>query len=154
MIKIGDTVRNVSANVVGVVVEIDGGMVYLEQSNGCEVDFAAASLVLEEAYQAKHDTSVRSDAGSHENDAAYEAVIVNLYPAIIEIGQRSHADTKPIPGVAAKSWGELSALQQLNVISSATDVPIKSWLDANRVGAKPSLAELQLSALAAVNQDK
>ncbi len=46
MFKVGDTVRNVAANVVGVVIEIDGDTVYLEQDNGCEVDFVASADAL------------------------------------------------------------------------------------------------------------
>ncbi|MBT5050238.1 MAG: hypothetical protein HOM58_17190 [Rhodospirillaceae bacterium] len=148
MFKVGDTVRNVAANAVGVVVEIDGDTIYLEQDNGCEVDFQVSALVLESAFQAKHDTSVRDDAGSHVNDPVYDSVISNLYPAIMEMGQRTHGQVKPVPGVTAKSWDGLSALQKLNAISEATDVPVKNWIDANRTGAKPSLATLQLSVLA------
>lgn len=147
MFKVGDTVRNVAANIVGVVVETDGDTVYLEQSNGCEVDYAASALVLEAEFQAKHDSSARGDAGSRENDAIYDAVVSSLYPAVIEIGQRRHASVKPIPGVKAKSWEELSSLQKLNVISEATEVPVKNWMDSNRPGAKPSLGTLQLSVL-------
>ena len=64
MFKVGDTVRNVAANVVGVVVETDGETVYLEQSNGCEGDFAASALVLDNEYQARPATLGRDDAGS------------------------------------------------------------------------------------------
>ena len=149
MFKVGDTVRNVAANVVGMVVDIDGDTVYLEQDNGCEVDFAASALVLESAFQAKHDRSVRDDATSHANDAVYEAVLRNLYPAIIEKGQLAHAQAKRVPGVAVKSWEQLSALQKLNAISGATDVPVKAWIDANRPGARPAIGPLQLSVLAA-----
>jgi len=149
MFKVGDTVRNVAANVVGVVVETDGDTVYLEQPNGCEVNFVASALVLENEFQAKHDTSVRDDIGSHENDAVYSAVMSNLYPATVEIGQLYHAQVKRIPGVAPKSWNALSSLQKLNVISEATGVPVKTWIDSNRAGAKTSLGALQLSVLAA-----
>lgn len=147
MFNVGDTVRNVSADIVGVVVEVDGDTVYLEQENGVEVDFPASALVLEDAFQAQHDTSVRADAGSHANDPVYEAVVGNLYPAILEIGQAAHAAVKPVPGVTPKTWDSLSPLQKLNVISGATEVPVKDWIDANRVGAKPTLAQLQLSVL-------
>ncbi len=152
MFKVGDTVRNVAANVVGVVVETDGGTVYLEQSNGCEVDFVASALMAENAFQAKHDTSVRDDAASHENDALYDAVMGNLYPAIVEMGQLCHAQAERVPGVVAKSWDDLSSLQKLNAISEATEVPVKTWIDSNRPGAKTSLGALQLSVLAAVSQ--
>lgn len=149
MIKVGDTVRNVAANVVGEVVEIDGDTVYLEQANGAEVDFPAAALVLESDFQARHDTSVRDDAGSRANDALYESVMDNLYPAIVALGQAAHAKIKPPPGIAPKSWDQLSALQKLNAISDATDIPVKGWIDANRPGAKPAIGPLQLSVLAA-----
>ena len=152
MFKVGDKVRHVAANVVGTVVEIDGETVYLEQDNGAEVDFAAASLVLEDAYQAKHDTSVRDDASSRAHDALYESVMTNLYPAIVEMGQLAHSRVKPAPGVPAKSWDALSALQKLNAISEATDVPVKAWIDANRPGAKPAIGPLQLSVLSALNK--
>ena len=152
MFKVGDTVRNVAANVVGVIVETDGDTVYLEQSNGCEVDFVASALVLENEFQAKHDTSVRDDAGSHENAEGYNDVMINLYPAIVKMGQLSHAQVKRIPGVAPKSWDALSSLQKLNAISEATEVPVKTWIDSNRPGAKTSLGALQLSVLAAVSQ--
>lgn len=147
MFKVGDTVRNVAANVVGEVVEIDGDTVYLEQANGCEMDFVASALVLEEAFQAKHDTSVRDDAGSHVNDPVYDAVMNNLYPAVTELGQLAHSRIAAVPGVARKDWTDLSALQKLNAISGTTDTPVKDWIEANRVGAKPSLATLQLSIL-------
>jgi hypothetical protein len=150
--KVGDTVRNVAANVAGVVVETDGDTVYLEQSNGCEVDFAASALVLESEFQAKHDTVVRDNSGSHENDAVYNAVIGNLYPAIVGLGQASHAQAKRIPGVAAKSSGALSAMQKLNAISEATDVPVQTWVDSNRPGAKTPMGKLQLAVLAAIAQ--
>lgn len=152
MFKVGDTVRNVAANVVGVVVETDGDTVYLEQSNGCEVDFVASALVLENDFQAKHDSSVRDDAASHENDEIYEAVMSNLYPAIVQLGQLSRSQVKPIPGVVPKGWDALSSLQKLNAISEATEVPVKTWIDANRPGAKPTIGALQLSLLAAMGQ--
>ena len=152
MFKVGDTVRNVAANVVGVVIETDGDTVYLEQSNGCEVDFTASALVLEAEFQGKHDTSVRDDAGSHANDEAYNAVMSNLYPVILEMGQRYHAQAKPIPGVAPKSWDGLSSLQKLNAIADATNVPVKTWMDANEPGAKTAIGALQLSILAAIGQ--
>jgi hypothetical protein len=152
MFKIGDTVRNVARNVVGVVVDTDGDTVYLEQSNGCEVDFVASALVLEGEFQAQHDTSVREDADSHKYDAVYEAVLGNLYPAIVTLGQQSHAQIKRIPGVAEKTWESLSPLQKLNAISTATEMPVKTWLDANQPGAKTSLGTLQLSILAAMGK--
>lgn len=152
MFKVGDTVRNISANIVGVVVEIDGDTVYLEQSNGCEVDFVASSLILENEFQGKHDTSVRDDAGSHENDAVYNAVMGNLYPAVVEMGRLYHAQIKPVPGVTPKSWDALSTLQKLNAISEATAVPVKTWIDSNRPGAKTAIGPLQLSVLAAVGR--
>jgi hypothetical protein len=152
MFRVGDTVRNVAADVVGVVVEIDGDTVYLEQANGCEVDFAASALVLESAFQAKHDRSVREDAGSRESDAVYDAVVRNLYPAIVEMAQRAHARAKRVPGVAARSWESLSALQKLNAVSDATRVPVKAWIDAGRPAARPSLAALQLSILGSVGR--
>ncbi len=150
--KIGDTVRNVAANVVGVVVDMDGDTVYLEQSNGCEVDFAASALVLESAFQAKHDTAVRRDAASHQNDAVYDAVLSNLYPSVVEKGQAFHGQAKRIAGVTPRRWDELSSLQKLNAISEATGVPVKSWIDANRPGARTSLATLQLSVLKAAGR--
>ena len=152
MFKVGDTVRNVAANVVGVVIETDGDTVYLEQANGCEVDFVASTLVLENEFQARHDNSVRDDSGSQANDEVYAAVYGNLYPAIVQIGQVSHGKIKRIPGVAAKSWDALSFLQKLNAISAATEVPIKTWIDSNRPGAKISMGTLQLSILAALGQ--
>jgi hypothetical protein len=147
MFKVGDTVRNASRNVVGVVVEIDGDTVYIEQANGAEVDFEASNLVLENEFQAKHDTSVRTDAGSQQFDPIYDAVVSNLYPAVVEIGLRALADAEQVPGVAPKRWDGLSALQKLNVISDATNVPVKAWIDANQAGANPSLGKLQLSIL-------
>ena len=148
MFEEGDTVRNVSADIVGTVIEVDGDTVYLEQANGVEVDFPAASLVLEEAFQAKHDTSVREDASSHANDQVYDGVIDHMYPALLEIGQSAHQSIEPVPGVKPKTWNNLSALQKLNAVSGATDVPVADWIAANRTGAKPSLAQLQLSVLA------
>ena len=78
MFKVGDTVRNIAANVVGKVIEADGDTIYIEQSNGCEVDFPLSDLVLENEFQAKHDTSVRDDTGSHANDEVYEAVLTRI----------------------------------------------------------------------------
>lgn len=147
MFKVGDTVRNVSRNVVGTVVEIDGDTVYIEQANGAEVDFEASSLVLENEFQARHDTSVRDDASARANDPVYDAVVNNLYPAVVEIGLRALANAERIPGVAPKRWEDLSALQKLNVISDATNVPVKAWIDANQPGANPPLGKLQLSVL-------
>lgn len=147
MFKVGDTVRNVSRNVVGTVVEIDGDTVYIEQANGAEVDIEASSLVLENEFQARHDTSVRDDASARANDPVYDAVVSNLYPAVVEIGLRALANAERIPGVAPKRWEDLSALQKLNVISDATNVPVKAWIDANRPGANPPLGKLQLSVL-------
>ncbi len=152
MFKVGDTVRNVAADVVGIVVETDGETVYLEQSNGCEVDFAASALVLENEHQARHDTSVRDDAGSHENDAVYDAVMSNLYSAVVKLGQASHARAKPVPGVAPKPWSALRPLQRLNVISEATQVSVKTWIDSIQPGAEKPIGPLQLSVLAAASQ--
>lgn len=146
MFDVGDIVRNVAANIVGEVVEIDGGTVYLEQENGAEVDFPASTLVLESAFQARHGGGVREEA--HAHDDTYQSVIDNLYPAMIEVGQIAHAKVPPVLGVTPKRWDELSALQKLNVISDITDTPVKDWIDASKAGAKPSLSTLQLSLLA------
>lgn len=154
MFKVGDRVRNTARNVVGTVIDIDGNTVYIEQDNGCEVDFVESSLVLEEAFQALHDTSVRDDAGSHVNDPVYDAVLSNVYPAVVQMGQLFHANVKAVPGVAKKSWGELSSLQKLNAISEATEIPVKTWIDANEVGAKTPIGKLQLSILAASGQKR
>lgn len=152
MFKVGNRVRNVAKNVVGVVIETDGETVYIEQDNGCEVDFVASALVLENDFQAQHDTSVGDTAESHENDAVYDTVLSNLYPTIIEMGQLFHAQITPIPGVAKKGWEDLSSLQKLNAISAATEVPVKTWIDSSRQGATNSLGKLQLSVLAAARR--
>ncbi len=149
MFNVGDMVRNVAANIVGVVVETDGDTVYFEQSNGCEVDFSASDLVLESEFQAKHDTVIQDDVGSHKNEAIYNDVLSNVYPAIINLGQARYAQAKRVSGVTPKSWDTLSALQKLNAISEATDVPVKVWIESNRPGAEVPLGKLQLAVLAA-----
>lgn len=151
MFKVGDTVRNVAANIVGVVVETDGDTIYLEQSNGAEVDFPASALVLEDAFQAQHGGSSAA-AEPSENDKVYDVVMSNLYPAIIEMGQRSYTNAERLPGVAVMSWENLSSLQKLNAVSAATDVPVAAWLEANRPGAKTPLGPFQLSVLAKLRQ--
>lgn len=148
MFEVGDTVRNVAADIVGVVVEIDGETVYLEQANGAEVEFKASTLVLEDEFQAKHGTVVREDAASHANDPVYDEVIRNLYPAVLELGEAVHAAAKPVQGVARPNWGALTSLQKLNAVSTATDVPVQDWVDASKPGAKQPLGPLQLSILA------
>ena len=148
MFKAGDTVRNVAANVVGVVVEIDGETVYLEQANGVEVDFQASVLVLDHEFQTKYGTVVRDDAASHANDPVYDDVICNLYPAVLELGEAFHAAIKPVVGVTPTNWGALTSLQKLNAISTATDIPVQDWVDASRPGAKTALGPMQLSILA------
>ena len=148
MFEVGDTVRSVAADVVGVVVEIDGETVYLEQPNGAEVEFKASSLVLEDDFQAKHGAAVRDDAASHANDPVYDEVIRNLYPAVLELGEAVHAAAKPVRGVAPVHWGALTSLQKLNAVSMATDVPVQDWIDASKPGAKKSIGPLQLSILA------
>ncbi len=75
MFNVGDVVRNVAANIVGEVVEIDGDTVYNVQDDGAEVDFQLATLVLESAFQAKLGCVVKEDVGSHAYDATYQAVI-------------------------------------------------------------------------------
>ena len=147
MFKIGDIVRNVPANIVGEVVEVDGEVIYLEQENGAEVDFAASVLVLESEFQTKFSGLVQKDEAAHAHDKIYHAVIDNLYPALIEVGQGAHAKIVPIPGVQPKRWDELTALQKLNAISDVTDTPVKDFIDANQPGANPSLVKLQLSLL-------
>ncbi|MEE2998181.1 MAG: hypothetical protein VX700_13650 [Pseudomonadota bacterium] len=148
MFKEGDIVRNVSAGIVGVVVEVDGETVYLEQQNGVEMDFPAAALLLEQTFQAKHDKSVHDDAGSHINDDIYDEVIANMYPVMLEIGQAAYHSVPPLRGVEPKIWDSLSALQKLNAVSDATNVPVADWIKANVTGATPTLAQLQLSVLA------
>lgn len=148
MFKVGDTVRNVAANVVGVVVETDGDTVYFEQENGAEVDFPASALVLEDDFQAGQGTSVRDDPDSRANDPVYDAVLGELYPAVLDLGRAVHAAAKSTPGAVAKSWEALSALQKLNAISVATDVPVQTWVDSGKPGAKTRLGPLQLSVLA------
>jgi hypothetical protein len=147
MFEVGDTVRNVAANVVGIVVEIDGGRVYIEQANGAEVDFDQAALVLEDDYQAKHGTAVRGDADSHVNDPVYDGVIHDLYPAVLEMGEAVHAAAKTPPGVTPRRWQDLTSLQKLNAVSVATDVPVQDWVDASRPGAKTKIGPFQLAIL-------
>ena len=149
MFNVGDVVRNEKANIVGRIVEIDGDTFYIEQENGVEVDFQASSLVLESAFQAKHSGAVEEDAGAHAYDEVYQAVIDNLYPAIMEIGQLAHANSPRVPGITPKPWDGLTSLQKLNVISDVTDTPVKTWIDASKPGGKPSLPTLQLSLLEA-----
>ena len=148
MFEVGETVRNVAADVVGVVVEIDGERVYLEQANGAEVDFKASTLVLEDEFQARHGTVVREDAASHANDPVYDEVIRNLYPAVLELGEALHTGVRSVLGVTPTNWGALTSLQKLNAVSTATDVPVQDWVDASKPGAKKPLGPLQLSILA------
>lgn len=149
MFKIGDVVRNVAANVVGVVVETDGDRVYFEQDNGAEVDFAASALVLESDFQAKHVMSAEDAGGSSENDPACKVVLDNLYPAIIALGRQAHAQVRNVPGVKPKNWDDLTPSQQLNAVSKAAGVSVETWMEANQPGAKTPLGTLQLSILAA-----
>ena len=148
MFKIGEIVRNVAANVVGVVVETDGDRVYFEQDNGAEVDFVASALVLESDFQAEHDISADDAVASPGDDLACGAVMNNLYPAVIALGRQAHAQISSVPGVTAKSWDDLNASQQLNVLCKATETPLEIWMDANQPGAKTPLGPLQLSVLA------
>ena len=148
MFEVGETVRNVAADVVGVVVEIDGERVYLEQANGAEVDFKASTLVLEDEFQARHGTVVREDAASHANDPVYDEVIRNLYPAVLELGEAVHTGVRSVLGVTPTNWRALTSLQKLNAVSTATDVPVQDWVDASKPGAKKPLGPLQLSILA------
>ena len=149
MFDVGDVVRNVAANIVGQIVEIDGDTFYIEQDNGVEMDFQASTLVLESAFQAKHSGVVQEDAEAHAYDETYQTVINNLYPAILEIGQLAHAKSPQVPGIVPKTWDRLTSLQKLNVISDVTDTPVKTWIDASKPGGKPSLPTLQLSLLEA-----
>jgi len=149
MFAVGDTVRNVAADVVGVVVDIDGDRVYLEQANGAEVDFSVSALVLEDAYQAQHGISVRDDAASHANDPVYDNVLQNLYPVVIELGEAVHTSVKSVPGIAPRRWEGLTSLQKLNAISTATDVPVQDWVEASRPGAKTAIGPFQLAILRA-----
>lgn len=142
--KVGDRVRNIAADIVGTVVEIDGDTVYLEQDNGVEVDFPAARLVREDAYQAKHAAAAPVAA-----DPAHEALVAALYPAVLEIGRQYHDAVRPPPGVARRGWDDLGPLQKLNAVSEATGIPVKDWLDANRPGARPGIGPFQLSVLSA-----
>ncbi len=95
---------------------------------------------------------MRDDAGSHENDAVYDAVMSNLYSAVVKLGQASNARAKPVPGVAPKPWDALSSLQKLNAISEATQVSVKTWVDSIQPGAEKPIGPLQLSVLAAASQ--
>ena len=78
----------------------------------------------------------------------FQAPIHSATCAVLEIGQAAHQAIPPVPGVEPKPWEGLSALQKLNAVSGATDVPVADWIEANRTGAKPTLAQLQLSVLA------
>jgi hypothetical protein len=146
--KVGDTVRNIAADVVGVVVEIEGETVYLEQENGAEVDFARSKLVLDGEYQERHGSKVLDDEASHANDPIYDDVMSNLYPATVKLGQAQHASVKGAVGVAPRLWNDLTSLQKLNAISVATDVPVQDWIKANNPGAGTRLGPLQLEILA------
>ena len=94
--------------------------------------------MLEKAFQAG-DHSVREDLESYVNDPIYNAIIANMYPAVLEIKQAAHQAIPPVPGVEPKPWEDLSALK-LNAVSDATDVPVADWIEANRAGAKPTSA--------------
>lgn len=156
MFKTGEVVRNVARDVVGVVIETDGDTVYIEQPNGCEVNFEASALVLESEFQARHDRAARPAAAPGLQDRlqnkVYEAVLANVYPAILQMAQLAHARAERAPGIAAQAWDALSALQKLTAVSLATDVPVKAWIDANEPGARPGIGALQLSVLAAANR--
>ena len=147
MFKPGDIVRNEARNVVGEVIEVDGDTVYIEQANGAEVDFPAAQLVLESDFQKRHNRTAEATAGAKANDPVYEAVVANLFPAVVQLGQRHHAAQPRVAGVAPKGWDELSALQKLTAVSAATNVPVKAWLDANQPGARIAIGKLQISVL-------
>ena len=150
MFNVGDKVRNVAANVVGVVVEVDGDRVYFEQENGAEVDFPAASLVLDSDFQTRHaDPVAGAVAPSDADEAACAAVLAELYPAVVEIGEAAYAGIRRVPGAVVKSWASLSAAQKLGVIATATAVPVADWIEAARPGGRTKVGPLQLSLLAA-----
>jgi hypothetical protein len=113
-----------------------------------EVEFDAAALVLDSEFQSRHNRTT-AQAAAPASDPAYDAVIAGLYPAMLEKGQLYYGAIKRVAGVTPQPWEQLSALQKLNAVSEATDVPVKAWLDASRPGAKPNLGALQLSVLAA-----
>ena len=149
MFKIGDTVRSLlDARILGDVVETDGNRVYIELSNGVEMDFDAQTLVLESEFQAQHDTSVNDDVASHANDDTYDAVIDGLYPAVLALGKLADLAATRVPGVTSSGWNAKSSLQKLNIISVITEVPVKDWVDAIEPGAKIALPALQMSVLA------
>tara|TARA_R110002126_G_scaffold47512_33_gene133185 strand:- start:648 stop:1115 length:468 start_codon:yes stop_codon:yes gene_type:complete len=150
MFNVGDKVRNVAANVVGIVVEVDGDRVYFEQDNGAEVDFPAASLVLETDFQTSHADPLPGDAAAPDADeGACAAVLAELYPAVAEIGEAAYAGVKRVPGVVVKGWPSLSAAQKLGIIATATGVPAADWIEAARPGGRTKIGPLQLSVLAA-----
>jgi len=114
---IGQRVRHKTRGLKGSVLEIDGGTVYLEASNGVEMQFAATDL--------EDDAPAPVPAGATPEaklDAKHDALLARLPESVIGMAAVRFARD---PATARSGWANLTSSEKLKWISRSTGLSIE-----------------------------
>jgi hypothetical protein len=120
--EIGDRVRHKTRDVKGSVLEVDGQTVYLEASNGVEMQFAAGEL---EVDMPVPDKQAPAPDPKHQQ-------LLTLVPASV-VGLAAVAFARD-PATRRNGWADLTALEKLQWIVRVTGLSIEQLAGLARAG--------------------
>jgi hypothetical protein len=124
---IGQRVRHKTRAITGTVLEIDGGTVYLEASNGVEMQFGLGDL--------EPDTPAPAVAARAAADAARDTRHQELLDKIPEsvVGQAAVRYARD-PAARQRAWATLTAREKLDRIVKTTGLTLAQLAELVRTG--------------------
>jgi hypothetical protein len=111
--EIGQRVRHKTRGLKGSVLEIDGETVYLEASNGVEMQFAAADL--------ENDAPAPAAAAAAGPNPKHDALFARVPASVIGLAAVRFARD---PMTARRGWDNATASEKLEWVSRATGLSI------------------------------
>jgi len=112
--EVGQRVRHKTRGLTGNVLEVDGATVYLEASNGVEMQFAVGDLEI--------DAPRPAAAADAKLNAVHDALLARLPESVIGMAAVRFARD---PATARSGWANATSSEKLKWISRATGLSIE-----------------------------
>lgn len=149
----GDRVIHKTRDLRGTVLEVAGGMVYVETDNGVEMDFFIPDLMLETEYKSpeeeRREKVSYADAVTVAVSELILAEVRNLLIGLAMMKAEKAAEAVVALGGTAVAWDNLNAFQKMNFISVSTNTQFIDWVDAYN---ENKMAKFQLTVIVALGQ--
>ena len=127
----GDLVRVKATGDLARLLEIADGTAYIElASNGVEMEYPVAAIVLDEEYMSPEQKAAlekaESDAKQYEKE---QAILDKLPEIIINFVKGAYQNFPARVLFHAPIWEELNAHQKINWVAVLTQIPAAMWID-------------------------